>query len=97
MYGDDSLGVMFMPPKWQPRRWGNFLRAARSLGMAVVQDGDSEGCMSFDPMNLAHVKLAIRIAGVRPKRRVSEGLRVRLIANLPKSRSESAEEGQLAP
>ena len=73
------FGVMFMPPKtprepwgkWCPKRWGNFKRAGLALGMTVVQNGDSEGCLSFDPNDKAQVKLAIKIAGVRPKRRIS--------------------------
>jgi hypothetical protein len=52
------------------------LRAARhyraiALGMNLRQNGDSEGCLAFDPANREHVKLAIKIAGVRPKRQVT--------------------------
>lgn len=82
-YDSERLGVMFMPPptnedkwgKWCPKRWGNFRRTGEALGMIVTQNGDSEGCMAFDPANKAQVKLAIKIAGARSKRQMSpEGL-----------------------
>jgi hypothetical protein len=75
-YNDTHLGVLFMPPRteaepwgrWCPKTWGNFKRAAAAAGMTLLQDGDSEGCLSFDPNNREQVKLAIKIAKVRPKR-----------------------------
>jgi hypothetical protein len=36
--------------------------------MNVRQNGDSEGCLSFDPKSNEQAKLAIKIAKVRPKR-----------------------------
>jgi hypothetical protein len=36
--------------------------------MTIRQNGDSEGCLSFDPKNNEQAKLAIKIAKVRPKR-----------------------------
>ncbi len=74
-YNNTELGVMFMPPptkaeplgRWCPRTWGNFKGAAAAAGMTLLQDGDSEGCLSFDPKNKAQVKLALKIARVRPK------------------------------
>jgi hypothetical protein len=56
-YDAAELGVMFMPPptkddrwgKWCPKKWGNFRRAALAIGMTLRQNGDSEGCVSFDP------------------------------------------------
>ena len=74
-----KFAVMFMPPKtvtepsgkWCPKRWGSFRRAAQVIGMTILQNGDSEGCLRFDPTNSEQVKLALRIAGIRPKRRVS--------------------------
>ena len=86
-YGDGELGAMFMPTptkddrwgKWCPRTWGNFKRAALAIGMTLRQNGDSEGCLSFDPANDAQARLAIKIAGVRPKRRVSPEEIARLV------------------
>src|SRR5437016_6475910 len=78
-YGEDLLGVMFMPPptagqpwgKWQPRTWNNFKRAGQAVGMTTLQDGDSEGCLCFDPENTDQSKLALKMAGIKPKRKVS--------------------------
>lgn len=75
-YSATELGVMFMPPRtqaepwgrWCPKTWGNFKRAAVAAGMTARQNGDSEGCLSFDPKNNEQAKLAIKIAKVRPKR-----------------------------
>jgi len=86
-YGENRLGVMFAPPsqadkcgKWCPRTWNKFREAGRALGMIVQQNGDSEGCLLFDPCNREQAKLAIKIAAARPKRQVS----ARQLANLAK-------------
>jgi hypothetical protein len=57
---------------WTPKRWNAFKRAATDAGMTLRQNGDSEGLLSFDPANKEQLKLAIKIAGVRPKRQMSE-------------------------
>jgi len=95
-----ELGVMFMPPrtkenthgKWTPRTWGNFRRAGSSLLMTVRQSGDSEGCLSFDPANPEQVKLAMKIARVKPKRILSEKQQA-VIAKMLADRSDPAGEG----
>ena len=87
--------VMFMPPKtaaepwgrWCPKRWGNFRRAGVTAGMTVLQNGDSEGCLGFDPTNKTQVKLAIKIAGVRAQRRVSPETAARLTEVLAVARA----------
>jgi hypothetical protein len=83
-----ELGVMFMPPptkedrwgRWCPRTWGNFRRRGQSLGMAVLQNGDSEGCLSFDPANKEQAELAIKIAKVPRRRRLSPEVKAKLLA-----------------
>jgi|SRR5437588_11681305 len=85
-YGEDLLGVMFMPPptagqpwgKWQPRTWNNFKRAGQTVGMTMLQDGDSEGCMGFDPENPRQSKLALKMAGIKAKRQISAATFTRL-------------------
>ena len=92
---EDQLAVMFLPPstktdpagRWCPKIWGNFKRAAAELpGMKVVQNGESEGCLEFDHRNRLHVKLAIRIAKVRPKRQVSDTQRAAFMERMAKGR-----------
>jgi hypothetical protein len=67
---DDAgqLAVMFLPAGHHAKTWGNFRRVAVAEGMAVVQNGDAEGCLEFDRKNKAQVKMAIKIARVRAKR-----------------------------
>ena|SRR5215469_4955739 len=80
-YDGAELGVMFMAPRgrWRPKMWNKFRKAALAIGMTLRQNGDSEGCLSFDPANDAQAKLAVKIAGVRPKRRVSPEEIARLV------------------
>lgn len=50
--------------------------------MAGSKIGDSEGCFEFDSNDKAHVKQALKIAGVRPKRVVSPEQAMILAARL---------------
>ncbi len=70
-YDDQTLAVMFFPAKRAPKTYGNFKRKALPLGMTLLQDGDSEGCLSFSPKDKEQVKLAIQIGKVRAKRQMS--------------------------
>lgn len=100
-YSSEKLGVMFMPPKtkdepwgkWTPRTWNNFKRSALSVGMSVLQNGDSEGCLAFDPNDRAQVKLAIKIAGARVKKQLSPEQIARQVAVLQKFRLQPKVEG----
>lgn len=62
-----QLAVMFLPGDHRARTWGNLRRAGEAAGMRTVQNGDAEGCLEFDHKIKAQVKLAIKIAKVRPK------------------------------
>lgn len=111
-YTESEMGVMFMPPKtktdsygrWCPKVWGNFKRAAAAIGMVLTQDGDSEGCLSFDPLSKEQVKLAVKIAGVRVRKTLSPERKAALAATLAAARSQRTEnlvskpcvEGQLS-
>ncbi len=56
--------------------------------MVVRQRGDAEGALSFDPENKAQVKIALKLAGVRPKRKViMTPERLAALANARNSRS----------
>ena len=48
--------------------------------MTLRQNATSEGSFSFDPANDAQAKLAIKIAGIRPKRKMSPESLSRLVA-----------------
>src|SRR5438270_903006 len=51
---------------------------AQSVGMTMLQDGDSEGCMGFDPENPRQSKLALKMAGIKAKRQISAATFTRL-------------------
>jgi hypothetical protein len=98
-----EFGVCYMPGlkngrgvgSWHPKIWNGFCRAAEAAGMTVRQRSDSEGCLSFDPANQEQVKLALKIARVRPKRVVSPERAASLAAHLSKIRPKAAQEPRL--
>ena len=51
--------------------------------MTLRQNGDSEGSLSFDPSNREQAKLAIKIAGARPKRVLSPEHKAKLLTSSP--------------
>ena len=95
-YTESEMGVIFLPPKtkedscgrWCPKLWGNFKRAAALIGMVLTQDGDSEGCLSFDPQNAEQVKLAAKIAKVRIRKKLSLERKAALAATLAVARGQ---------
>jgi hypothetical protein len=96
-FSTTELGVMFMPPRtesepwgrWCPKTWGNFRRAAVAAGMTLRQNGDSEGCLSFDPTSKEQTKLAIKIAQVRSKRQRTPEQVAKFVAATQDARSKA--------
>jgi hypothetical protein len=94
-FSDGMLGACFLPPptpkdrsgKWTPKAWGNFRRAGLAVGMTLLQSGDSEGCLLFDPTNLEHVRLVRKALGLKVRRRLSEERRAQAIETLQNFRS----------
>ena len=74
-HGDGmQFGVLFQPDtdKFRTREaWNNRRRQCESVGMILHQSGDYEGSLLFDPANPLQAKLAIKVAGVAVKRKVS--------------------------
>ena len=66
--------------------WRKVSAACLGAGMTMRQQGDAEGALSFDPNNQEQVRLAMKLAGVRPKRRMSEEQRLRMTAVLADAR-----------
>ena len=67
------LGVIYANPKdLTSQRWNTFRGEALNAGMELIQHGDREGSLAFDPKNRAQTKLAIKGAGVKRKRVMSE-------------------------
>lgn len=68
-YGSGRFGVMFMFDT--PKPWNNRRRECEAAGMRVIQDGDTEGTLLFDPENREQAKTAIRLVGARQKREMT--------------------------
>lgn len=60
-----------------------------AAGFTLLQDGDAEGAAAFDPLNAEQVRLAVKLAGVKTRRCVSEEVKARL-ASLSKLRRSTA-------
>ena len=86
-HSSTELGLMivsFGDPR--PRLW-NFIRdKCLATGMTLLQNGDAEGALSFDPNNWEQARLAIKLTKVRPKRRMSEERRQAQLRILEKAR-----------
>jgi hypothetical protein len=68
-YGPGQFGVMFLTDS--VGKWNNRRKECEAAGMKLIQDGDTEGTLLFDPENLAQAKTAIRTVGARFRRQVS--------------------------
>ena len=77
-YGEGLLGVAVMPDARTSHCWNAARGAFAKAGMLVSQDGDQEGVATFDSENREQVRLALRYADVKRKRKVSEQERQRL-------------------
>lgn len=75
-YGSGRLAVMVAGTSPEPLtpgprlRWAYRRRACLAVGMALVQDGDDEGVLTFDPASREQVRVALRVAAVKRRRRV---------------------------
>jgi hypothetical protein len=77
-YDSDFLGVLIMPNTGTAHRWNAARSTFIAAGMEIRQNGDSEGTASFDPNNSDQVRLALRYAKIRSKRKISESQKQRL-------------------
>jgi hypothetical protein len=74
-WNKNELAVIFITPSTKPARpffWRKHRTSAIAAGMRVIQDGDAEGCMGFDPARPDQVKIALKLAGVKRTRQVSQ-------------------------
>jgi len=75
MNGTSELTVMFITPATKPARpffWRKHRDSGIALGTRRIQDGDAEGCLGFDPRKSEQVKIALKLAGVKRRRQVSQ-------------------------
>src|ERR1051326_740564 len=89
-HGSGRLGVMFiLPNKSRPRAWASAKKRGIAVGMRLIQNGDAEGCLAFDPNNEERAELAIRIAGVNRKRQLTDDHRAALAKRIALARRSS--------
>jgi len=72
---DTELAVMFITPAAKPARpffWRKHRDTELAAGMRLIQNGEAEGCLGFDPTSPAQVKIALKLAGVKKTRQVSQ-------------------------
>jgi hypothetical protein len=81
-YSDSELGLMILSEgdETHPRRWSGIRKKCIAAGMTLRQNAEDEGALSFDPNNKEQSRLAIKVTGVRPKRRLSPEHRAKLLA-----------------
>lgn len=94
-YDEGKLAVLIASDlqKPTPRRWAGIRKKCLAAGMILRQNGDGEGALSFDPNNRQQARLAIKIAGVRPKRQLSPEHRAKLLASGFQKRANPTLEG----
>lgn len=85
-YGSGKLGVCVLSRLGNAYRWNRIRKTFTLAGFEIVQNGDYEGCATFDPENVDQARTAIRCAGVKPKRQVNPEARQTMIANLARAR-----------
>jgi hypothetical protein len=69
-----------------PRKWTAAKQRLSAAGFSLQQNGETEGTLLFDPCNHEEAKAAIREAGVRTQKVLSEGVKAALAARLRRVR-----------
>lgn len=91
MYDEDEnlVGAMFLPPK-PHQGWGHRKRELTQLGAVVRQNGDQEGVVSFEAENHKAMRTAMKLLGIKTKKRLSEEQIQKMTANLARARAQRA-------
>ena len=90
-YGPLELGVMILPPgDPKPRLYTSIKKKCLSVGMTLLLDCQAEGTFSFDPEDEAQARMAIKVAQIRPKKRISEAHKEKLLAGLQRSKNSAS-------
>jgi hypothetical protein len=67
--------------------WNNAKKRLTGLGFTLHPDGEIEGILLFDPNNQIQVQAAIKIAGLKKHRRLSDATRAALRLNIHKAQT----------
>lgn len=82
-YGPGELGLLILPlGTFRPHLYTAIKKKCLSVGMVSLLDCDGEGTFSFDPEDEAQARMAIKVAGVRPKKKISEAHKAKLLKGL---------------
>lgn len=78
-----------------PRMWASAKKRLLAAEFEICQDGDTEGIATFNPADRVQVRLALKLAGVRPRKQASQAQLAALAAarDRLKSRQTPATEG----
>lgn len=84
-YGDgEHFGVSLLLSN--ARLWRNARKRLTAAGMSIHQDGDTEGTLLFDPCNPKQARAAIKEAGIKRKKVLSEPVRIARAMRLKRAR-----------
>jgi hypothetical protein len=89
-YSGFELGVLILPPTYEPRLYSAIKKKCLSAGMFLLQDCDAEGTFSFDPTDKEQAKTAIKVTQVRPKKQISEAHKRKLLNGLQAHKNSGA-------
>jgi hypothetical protein len=78
--GEGRFGVLLIFES--KRQWTNSKRKLSAAGFTIRQDGDTEGTAIFDPADRKQCRLALRIAGVKRQRVLTDEQRQAAAARL---------------
>jgi hypothetical protein len=84
------LRLIYMPNQKDHNRenyrekWDNRREKLAAAGSTILIDAHGEGVVLFDPHNVEQSQLAIAVAGIRQRKRISPEYREKLIAALKK-------------
>jgi hypothetical protein len=84
-HGDGRFGLCLILQT--PTKWTFAKKRLSGEGFSLRQDGDTEGTLLFDPTNEKQSRAAIRGAGIRYRRVLSEADRIARIARLNRGRT----------
>lgn len=70
-YSDSLFGVAVMPETGTSHWWTAARKAFQAARMKITQNADCEGAATFDPTNPEQVRMAMKYAGIRPRRKSS--------------------------
>lgn len=89
-FSDTALAAIFTSPASKPPRthhWRKYRGLCLAAGMTLTQNGDAESAFIFDHNDEDQLRLAIGLAEIRQRRRLSSESRAKAIVNLKKFRS----------